>query len=205
MKTDIVVMFISLTFLLGCNDNVDVVTIPVPITLQTTSVSLACIDHVSIGGRLNKAIRTQAEYDSLIYQYYQKRLDDYWNANYQSILHEVMVEYPGLSDSEYAVLVRNVFYSALPFAGTENCSFPSIDFTQNTLLVQSVSTGGCRGPDITVNVIRNDARKEIVYSSRVVTHGNCAMAYFVRKWLLVTKIPESDSVIFTQQEIDGGE
>jgi len=203
MKFSIVVMFISLMFLFGCNDKEDVVTNPTPVSVPTVSISLACIDHVSMGGRLNRAIRTQAEYDYLIYQYYQKPLNDYWNANYQSVLQTIKEEYPGLTDLEYAVLVNKAFYTSLPFEGTENCSFPSIDFSQNSLLVQSVKTGGCRFPDLTPNVTWDDTKKEVHYSLKVTTHGNCMMLIFRRKWLLVPRIPDSYNVIFTQDEEEG--
>ncbi|MDI6804195.1 MAG: hypothetical protein QME58_10170, partial [Bacteroidota bacterium] len=124
-------IFISLIILFShfcCKEYSSAPMPEVPTPVPFMEVRMQCTDLVSIGGQLNVVIRSQAEYDSLTYERFQKPLDDYWKTNYESVLNSQKQRYPGLSDSAYAVLVRRVFYSFPPFRGTDSCSNPSINF-----------------------------------------------------------------------------
>ncbi len=174
-----------------------------PISLSYTEILQTCMDKVSIGDKLQTIVNTQATYDSLIYARFQKPLDDYWSANYDTVLYYVRQNHPGLSDSEYAVLVRQVFYSTLPFMGTDTCSQPAINFQRYTLLGQDAYAGGCKIPDYQITLLRDDAKKEIIYRIKIIEHGYCKMAINRNKWILVPKIPKSFRVIFKKEYTKG--
>lgn len=157
------------------------------------------MDKVSIGGSLQVIVNTQATYDSLIHARFQKPLDDYWKANYDTVLNDVRRNHPELSDSEYAVLVKQVFYSTLPFMGTETCSQLAIDFQTYTLLAQDAHAGGCRIPDYQIILHRDDFKREFIYKIKIVEIGSCETAIDRNIWILVPKIPESFRVVFQKE------
>jgi len=162
---------------------------------------MECIDMVSRGGTMQAVINTEAEYDSLISARFREPLQDYWNANYDSVLAYVRANNPGLSDSVYALLVRQIFYSFLPFRGTDTCSQPTIDFTSYTLLGQDANGGGCKRPDYQVTVFRDNVLSQIIFKVRLVEHGSCEMGFDRNEWVLVPKIPEGFRVVFQEEKI----
>jgi len=199
-------ILLGLTILLqfGCHRNDSPGLTPPPnssIPPLYTEISQTCMDRVSIGGSLQVAVRNQADYDSLWYARFQKPLDDYWNQHYASVLSSVKQNHPGLGDSAYAELVRNVFYSVLPFMGTDTCRQPVIDFNEYTLLGQDAHAGGCMVPDYQIAVIRNDIEEELTFKITIVKHGYCSQAIMSNKWILVPQIPESYSVVFQKEYI----
>ena len=169
--------------------------------IQYSEILMKCMDLVSIGGKMEVVVNSQTEYDSLIYARFTKPLQDYWNAYYDSTLLYVRQNTPGLSDSEYALLVRNIFYSVLPFKGTDSCSHPSIDFAHYTLLGLDANAGGCKEPDHTIFVSINKVKKEIIYKIVILEHGTCEMGFNRNKWILIPKLPESYRVLFQKEFI----
>lgn len=196
MKRLIVCTIVVLS-LYGCKSEYP--NLPTIESVQYSEILMRCMDRVSIGGTLHAIIRNQAQYDSLIYIRFQKPLDDYWNAHYDTALYYVRQNNPGLSDSEYAILVREEFYKFLPFRGTENCTQPSIDFTQFTLLGLDAHASGCENPDYNIFVSKNNEKKELVYKIVILEHGYCDMLVSRNKWILIPKISESYSVVFQKE------
>ena len=64
---------------------------------EPDSISLACIDHVSLGSIEPVVIRTQEEYEELIDERFTKPLQDFWDANYPYFLARMEDRYPGLT------------------------------------------------------------------------------------------------------------
>ncbi len=157
-------------------------------------ILMECMDMVSIGGKFEAVINSQEEYEKLIYDRFQMPLDYYWDTNYDATLQFVQQQYPGLTDEEYERLVLEMFYSALPFKGTENCSHPEINFDKYTLLGQAAHTSGCELPEYIIEVERN--RSEYVYRVTIKRIGDCEMAISKNKWILIPKIPREYPVKF---------
>lgn len=170
-----------------------------PALSSYTEIPETCMDKVSLGGNLQVVVNSQSSYDSLFYTRFRKPLDDYWNANYDDVLYHVKRNHPGLSDPEYEILVRQVFYSTLPFMGTENCGQPAIDFQLNTLLGQEANAVGCSVPDYQINVLRDDIKHELTFRVRIIEHGSCEMLIRRNIWILVPKIPEWYRVVFEKE------
>lgn len=169
-------------------------------TIPFEEIQMQGMDRVSIGGKLEVVINSQEEYEELIYQRFQKPLDDYWNTNYQSVLQTVKEQNPGLTDEEYEELVREIFYSTLPFKGTENYIHPKINFNQYTLLGQDANSGGCELPAYKIEVLKNGT--EYVYRITIKQIGNCEMSILKNKWILIRKIPTGSNVKFEKIEIE---
>ena len=171
----------------------------VPNAIPYEETQMEGMDKVSIGGELEVVIKSQKEYDELIYQRFQKPLDDYWNANYESVLQSVKQQNPGLTDEEYEDLVRQVFYSVLPFRGTENYTHPVINFSKYTLLGQEANSGGCELPDYNIEIERNG--KEYIFWVTIKRKGDCEMGIPKNKWVLIPKIASGYRVKFNKVEI----
>lgn len=170
-------------------------------TVAYSQVSMNCMDRVSSGGTLEVIVNTKTVFDSLVYARYQKPLDDYWDKYYDSTLYHVKQNNPGLSDSEYALLVRNVFYSAMPFKGTDTCTDSDVDFDHFTLLGASVTASGCRSPEYRVDVSRNDAQKKLFCNVEITQHGSCEMGFWRAIWIVVPKLPSDFLVVFEKNLI----
>ena len=157
------------------------------------------MDIVSMGGNLKVVVNSQEDYDKLIYNRYTKPLQDYWNANYESILQSVKNKYPNRSDQEYAELVKAEFYKLFPFKGTENYTHPTIDFSKYTLLGQNVSAGGCSLPNYKISILRDDKLYTFLYKVNVLQHGTCEKLWAKNMWMLVRKIPNFYTVKFESE------
>jgi len=166
---------------------------------EVREVVLSCIDLVTVGGTLQTIINSQRDYDQLIFDRFTKPLQDYWNANYASILQSVQTRYPGLTDQQYADSVREIFYSVYPFRGTDNCSHPIFDFRRYTLLGQDSHGSGCQQPDIVSSISRNDETRTIVFKVRVLQRGSCDMVFHRNTWMLIPKLPEGYIVTFLKE------
>jgi hypothetical protein len=175
-------------------------TTPEDVTIAFEEIQMQGMDRVSIGGKLEVVINSPKEYEELIYQRFQKPLDDYWNDNYESVLQSVKEQNPGLTDKEYEELVRKIFYSTLPFMGTENYTHSQIDFNQYTLLGQDAHSGGCEVPEYKIEVIKN--RKEYIYRITIKRKGSCEMGILKNIWIIIRKIPTGSNVKFEKVEIE---
>jgi hypothetical protein len=181
---------------MGCNEH------GTDVNESAEEVSMTGMDKVSMGGGLQVVIRTQAEYDRLVYDRYTKPLQDYWDKYYASILESVKSNYPNRSDSEYVVRVKQVFYSALPFKGTEGYVHPTFDFSKYTLLGQSVTGHGCSVPTYQPSVLRNDKDRSILFRVVVQQEGTCDMGWDKHVWMLVRKVSTNYVVNFeTKTEV----
>lgn len=197
IKKIIALGFTIIISLLNSNCNP---TSPEDLTIPFEKIQMQGMDRVSIGGKLEVVINSQEEYEDLIYKRFQKPLDDYWNANYESVLQSVVEQNPGLTDEEYEELVREIFYSTLPFMGTKNYTHPQIDFNQYTLLGQDAHSGGCEVPEYKIEVVKNG--KEYIYRITIKRKGNCEMGILRNIWILIRKIPTDSNVKFEKIEID---
>jgi hypothetical protein len=159
-------------------------------------ISQDCMDLVSGGTNQQVFVRTEAEYAELYQQRFARPLQEYWNDHYQEILQYFLDTRPGLSDSQYSQLVHDMFYSAMPFQGTENCAPPDIDFGKYSLLGINSDAGGCTPPMDQVSIQRDDRRRTVTVNMRIETHGDCDMGFFVNRWLLVPSIPVSYDIRF---------
>ena len=209
------IIYLALLFLISCDrDNNTIITNSIlstdrdsisthqdpstkdSIIIPITEVLMSCLDRVSIGDNLQTVIRNQLQYDSLKYVRFQKPLDDYWNANFPSVLASIKQSRPGLSDSQYDSIARYIMYSVAPFRGTDTCSQTSIDFSKFTLLGQYAATGGCISPTYQMYVCSFDSMKTVVYKLHVIRHGGCDAAFLRNKWVLIPRISDSCKVIF---------
>lgn len=195
----ILILLIILFLHFSCKDKSSTSFPEIPFPVPFTEVLMQCADLVSMGDQLEVVIRSQAEFDSLIEARFQKPLDLYWNEHYASVLNLVKQRYPGLSDSAYARLVRQVFYSFLPFKGTDSCNHPSINFNEFILLGLSAHGGGCRIPDYEIDVFQDDLNKEMIYKIKIIQFGYCSMAILKNKWVVVPKVPGTYRIIFQKE------
>jgi hypothetical protein len=196
------IIFLStLIFLIsGCNTSFDSIEAE-PFSEPFTEIDMDVMDMVSYGGYFEVTVNSDSEYEELIYTRFQKPLDDYWNAHYNSVLQSMRTRYPGLTDEEYEELVREVFYSILPFRGTENWSPPKIDFSKYTLLGQDAHSTGCRTPDFSIKIIKNDKNKELIFKITITEYGTCETHRATNKWILISKIDKSYKVRFEKEYI----
>jgi hypothetical protein len=183
----------------GCKQNSTSLSTSEPTPVPFTEVQMECTDLVSMSSKLEATIRSQGAYESYIFKQFTIPLRDYWNANYESVLNSMKQRYPGLSDTEYEALVREVFYSILPFRGTDSCCNPVIDFDHYTLLGYDAHAGGCRTPDYQITVLQDENKKEIIYKIKIIQHGYCLMAFSRNKWILIPKISPSYRIVFQKE------
>ncbi len=169
-------------------------------SFEPQMVELACMDRVSIGGTVRAVVRTQEEYEALIHQRFTKPLQDYWDAHYDSVLARQMERYPGLTPEEYEDLVRAVFYSVLPFRGTEGCEHPEIDFATHTLIGMDASSDGCEEPEINIKYTPPTAERDAVLVIFVHQFGACEIGRLENVWALVPSIPEAAGVRFERYD-----
>ena len=179
----------------GCSDDGSLTS--EPFTFEV--ITMDCMDLVSNGGMMQEVIRTQAEFDSLWRKRFVAPLDAYWNANYDSVLASVKRNNPGRTDAEYEEMVRKIFYSSLPFLGTEGCTRPQIDFDRYMLLGMSAGASGCRTPDYAINVTCDDTQRAITFRLHITEHGPCEMYFAHNVWVLVPQIPAMYSVVFERE------
>lgn len=164
-------------------------------------IALPCIDMVSPGFRLGVVARTQEEYDRLIYEKFERRLEEYWEKNYPSVKESLRRRHPDISDDELEDLVREYFYSTYPFRGTEDCTLPEIDFSQYSLIGQGTTAGGCEEPGYGIEVFRDDEAKEYTFRITIFVYGFCMSGINSNHWVLVPRIPPSYEVAFEEIEL----
>ncbi len=190
------ILLMALVLATGCdtfgrNEIIDESDEGIPVPFQR--ISMAGMDRVSYGGDFQAVVRTQEEYDQIIYERFQKPLDDYWNEHYESTRQWVVEQNPGLSEAEIEERVRDAFYNALPFYGTENVKHPDIDFSRHTLLGQAAHTAGCSA-DWEAGV----TKKDDTYTFRILVTsiGSCEMAISRNFWGLIPRIDDTSTVVF---------
>jgi len=197
---------IALFFIIGCKDESPVS--PTTEIVQYSEINMGCIDIPSFTPLYDSfeplesfktIIRNQEEYQNLIYAHFQTPLNNYWNAHYDSMLARVKRNNPGLSDSTYERLVREEFYNYPPFKGTANCTPPTIDFTQFTLLGFAAHAGGCEHPTDTILISKDNKKKELVCKIIIYEHGPCRMLILQNKWIIIPKIA-NDFTVLIQKE-----
>jgi len=82
-----------------------------------------------------------------------------------------------------------------PFLGCVDYEFPAIDFNEYILLGKGVSGGGC-SYNVNKNVLKEGARKEVIYQIEFEGIGNCGKAISVNNFILVPNIPSDYEIIF---------
>ena len=149
---------------------------------------MQCMDVVSMGGELQVVVRTEEEYQELISSRFQGPLDQYWAENYPRVRASVEQRYPNQSSEWYEAKAREIFYSAYPFRGTENCSHPEVDFSRHSLLGVAVHGSGCRTPDYGIEYLVDPRQNRHTLRVRIQQHGYCEMANNANKWVLVPRV-----------------
>ena len=176
----------------GCEDANESI-----IDIIPDQIDMICMDIVSMGGTLNAVIRTQQEYEEIIEQRFDIPLQTYWDGNYESVLSNIMDRNPGLSAYEYEEMVREVFYTYLPFRGTDECEHPTIDFGAYTLLGVDAGAGGCEKPEIEVQYTSQNG--VAILSLFITTFGSCEAWHSQNIWVLVPKISENTDGQFEKE------
>jgi hypothetical protein len=190
-----------LIFLCGCQDNGNNLPYVINWNRSYTQITLDCIDKVTFGARLKVVINSQAEYEKLTYDYFQKPLDEWRERNYPSILEYIKRDNPGLTDQEYARLAEEELYKYLPFMGTKNCLQPAIDFSTFTLLGYGIDASGCDDPDYLIDLHRDTRLHETSFHVTVIEYGTCELVIYKIIWLLIPKIPDYYKVTFSTNTI----
>jgi hypothetical protein len=81
----------------------------------------------------------------------------------------------------------------------ENYVFPTIDFSQYSLLGVSVQGGGCNYR-VEKDVVRNDEHKHILYLINTTFIGMCKKSIYDNNFILVDAIPADYTVEFSTAE-----
>ncbi|MDR0604903.1 MAG: hypothetical protein LBG80_11435 [Bacteroidales bacterium] len=92
---------------------------------------------------------------------------------------------------------ENVYQLQVSF--DEGKSFQDIDFSQYTLLGKYTSGGGCK-VNFERNVSKNMLDKQMIYSIQVKQYGLCEMLVESMNWVLISKLSNDYSVVFTVKE-----
>ena len=171
-------------------------------SIEFEEIELECINGTSrCSGSLAVRIDTQEEYDSLYYYDFTKILDDWLSNNYSSLISGVIKNFPGASPEDYdSILINDYVYNFLPFKWIKDCTHPSVDFNNYTLLGQSVSASGCSTPTLETVVYINKSKKELTFLTRVETYGNCEMGFGFCVWILVDKLADDYEIAFKLEE-----
>lgn len=159
-------------------------------------ISLSRLDCVSSGGSLSAVVTNQAEYDSLIYTGYTRRIEEYWERNHDRSLENIRRLYPGLSEEEYEARVRAIIEGVLPGRCAELDSFPEIDFSKYSLLGKDTHGGGCSIAGYDIEFYENRVGQEYVLRVRVRQRGNCSMFIGKQTWILVPRQLAGSTVRF---------
>ena len=165
------------------------------------TIAMECMDRVSNGGTLEVVVRTQAEYEALIDERFQKPLDEYWDANYEDVKAGVRDRNPGISDAACEERVRESFFAVLPFLGTEDCSFEGLDFDAVTLLGIDAHATGCVWPTPTVSISRDDDAGAVTFTVTIVERGSCEPFWAQNVWVLVPRVPAEHRVVFAREYV----
>jgi hypothetical protein len=185
MNSQPIILIIIALVAWGCNDH------ETDVKESVDEITMDGMDQVTKGGgTLQVVVRSQEEYDTLIYDRYTRPLQEYWDKYYASTLESIKSRYPNRSDLEYAELVKQSFYSVYPFKGTEGYAHPKIDFSQYSLLGQSTFAGGNTIPTYKITITRNDNTKSVVFKIVIIrSQGTSDMGWDKNIWILVHKIP----------------
>lgn len=196
-------ILLGLLSLAGCGEGGTSVPYFIDWSRPYTRITVDCIDGATAGGGPTHGwvIRTQAEYDTLIYEEYQKILDTYRSAWYPDILADVRRDYPGLSAEESARIAEERLYQFAPFLWTKGCTNPPIDFSSLTLLGYGVHSSGCRQPDYVIDVGTDHIEASVNLHVKIVEHNYCEPYRYEIIWLLVPRIAEVYDVHFSSEVV----
>lgn len=204
MKNVICIFIVSL-ILVGCNENK---LLDSGQTLEERNfeelsieeISLEGVDRLSIGGTFQEVIRTQDEYDQLIYERFQKPLDDYCNSWFPEIRQELEQQHPELSPEEIQQILNQRCITRTPvFKGLENVKHPEFDFSKYTLLGQDAHASGCRKPDYDISLTSYSHGIQYEFYVLITQYGLCSMAIDRNLWIIAPRIPEESEVVFEKE------
>jgi hypothetical protein len=175
-----------------------------PVTLEHEEIHLRGVGTLS-GGRINEVVvRSQADYDRLIYEYFQVPLIDYCASWFPEIRRRLEAT-PGLSvEEKMRIMDAECIPRAAVFAGLENWQPPEIDFAASTLLGQFVSAGGCR-VEFDGSVVLDARNRTCTFHIRTVSYGHCLADRSRLFWVLIPRIGSDVDVVFDQRHEDRDE
>jgi hypothetical protein len=195
---------LSIVFLSGCApDEPELPARPLPPDLPSypfTELTSKCWVEPVIWGYgypgKRMIVGTKEEYDSVWYRLFQRPLDDYWNENYELVLDRIRSTNPGLSDSQYTILVSEYFHARWPFLGRDSCLRPDIDFDSTMLLGMEIDATGCTEPDYHLFALTDSVQHNLLFLALVEEHGWCEPAITHYAWILIPRLPEGYGVTF---------
>lgn len=94
------------------------------------------------------------------------------------------------TDEEYQELMQ----SRSPHSNCGDYNLPVIDFNQYTLIGYIYSIGGCKAPEISHEIRKQDNQYTIHIT--VIQHGMCFILNSIKMWCLIPKVQESSAIIF---------
>ena len=166
--------------------------------LPFEQIALLGVDRLSIGSTFQVVVRTQEEYEELVYERYQKPLSEYCNEHYADVRKRLERENSGSSEAEIQKWLNEVCIEETPvFQELEGVEHPTIDFSEHALLGQSARTGSCPDPSYDLTLAKIEATYR--YQVLVTRYGTCERAYHKNLWILTPPIPESSDVVFEQE------
>ena len=74
--------------------------------------------------------------------------------------------------------------------------FPEVNFNSNTLVGIITGSGGCKEPEIFINIIKKSIEKAYIAKILVKQNGLCKIGFTQEYWLLIPKIEKDYSVKF---------
>ncbi len=166
--------------------------------IQFEQIELPGIDRLSVGGTFQIVVRTQEEYEALIYERYQRPLNDYCNENYTDERRQLEKENPGLSETEIQERLNEICVERTPvFNGLERVEHPAVDFSEHSLLGQDAHAGGCSAPDYAVRLTKLD--RTYKFFVEITQNGSCERAWPKNLWILTSPIPDHSDVTFERE------
>lgn len=184
------------------------------LSLVLTSLYISCREHISkatelpydtihnlcvgSGGTLNLVINSQEEFDAFYQEWHTDPLAKWLESNYAALLDGVRKNYPRATEDQYDSIIRNDYiYNFAPFKGTQNCEKPVVDFSNKTLLAQSLQISGCECLEkIPTTIYRNG--NTITVQAYPEDTGNCEMACYYANFYTIDKISPDLVVLFQE-------
>lgn len=159
---------------------------------------LDCINKASRqSGTLTVKITSSQEYDSLYHSKYTKPLETWLNNNYNSLVEGVIRNYPNATPEQYDSIIKNDYvFNFAPFKWVRDCVRPDIDFSNYTLLGQSISAGGCSTPKLVTEIQQDKNKNQLTFLTKIETFGTCEIGFSFYEWILVDKLNEGCEIIY---------
>lgn len=168
-------------------------------TLETTDtenvefvdISNSCLEKYGMGNVKNIVINTQEEYDSLMDEKYNSRIQTYL----QDYLDYLKKYYPELSYNEQKEIADSLLLEDTLYEELTNCTFTEIDFNTKTLVGIFTQTLLCEDMEYFLDFTKNNGTKKYKVNVRVLSSIDCwELLKHKNFWLLIDKVPANYSI-----------